>query len=346
MVNDVRKLLLLVLLFIPINVSAFESSAKSAILMDMDSGRVLYEKNSDYVQSVASISKIMTAIIAIENNDIEREVIIGDEVLKAYGSGIYVQVGEKLKIKDLLYGLLMRSGNDAALALAFHTSGDISKFVELMNLKGQKLGMKNTIFHNPCGLDEEDEGNLSSSFDMALLMKYAMKNKIFREIVKTKSYSLKTNKNVYKWKNKHKLLYSYKYMTGGKTGYTKKAKRTLVSTASKNNLNLTIVTINDANDFKDHVSLFEEAFEKYTNYIFLKKGVIKIPLDYYYRGDSFYIKKNVSYPLSVNEEKLVKIKYELFKVRNYKNNDMVGYVKVYLGNLLVRKEKIYIRVKK
>ena len=337
--------MLLFFLLFPFNVYAFDSSAKSAILMDMDSGRILYEKNSVYVQSVASISKIMTAIVVIENNDVSKTVVVGDEILKSYGSGIYVQIGEKIRIIDLLYGLLMRSGNDAALVLARSTSGDVSKFVDLMNSFAKKIGMKNTIFNNPCGLDEEDGGNLSSSYDMALLMKYAMKNKLFKKIVSTKSYSLKTNKNVYKWKNKHKLLYSYKYMTGGKTGYTKKAKRTLVSTASKDNLNLVAVTINDGNDFNDHVSLFNEAFDKYTNYVFFKKGKIRIPFDNYYNDDFLFIKKNISYPLTPNEENLLKIKYELFNVRNIKNNTKVGFVKIYLGNLLILKEKIFVKVK-
>lgn len=341
-----KKIIFLLFLFFPFSVYAFDSSAKSAILMDMDSGRILYEKSPNYVQSVASISKIMTAIVVLENNDINKVVTVGDEVLKSYGSGIYVQVGEKLKVKDLLYGLLMRSGNDAALVLAHNTSGDISKFVSLMNSLGKKIGMKNTVFRNPCGLDEEDGGNLSSSYDMALLMSYAMKNKSFRKIVGTKHYFLKTNKNVYKWKNKHKLLYTYDYMTGGKTGYTKKAKRTLVSTARRNNLSLVIVTINDGNDFNDHVSLFDEAFNKYTNYVFFKKGKLEIPFDNYYSSDSFYIKKDISYPLSFNEENLLKIKYELVKIRNYSDNDQVGFVKIYLGNLLVREDKIFVKVGK
>ena len=289
--------------------------------------------------------KIMTAISVIEKVDINKEITVGDEVLKSYGSGIYVKKGEKLKIKDLLYGLMMRSGNDAALVLAYNTSGSVDKFVDLMNRNAVKIGMKNTIFKNPSGLDEEDGGNISSAYDMALLMSYAMENKDFREIVSRKSYKLKTNKNVYRWTNKHKLLYSYKYMTGGKTGFTKIAKRTLVSTASKDGLNLVIVTINDGNDFKDHVSLFEEAFSKYNNYLLIKKGEIIIPGEDYYKK-SFYIKDNVSYPVSSFEKGILKMKYELKKLRKYKNNSKVGVVKVYLGDEVIEKENIYLRMKK
>ena len=332
------------MLLIPFNVYAFGTKAKSAILMDMDSGRVLYGKDINYTQSVASISKIMTAICVIENTDIEKEVIVGDEILKAYGSGIYVKNGEKMKIKDLLYGLMLRSGNDAALVLAVNTSKDVDKFVSLMNDTAKKIGMKDTIFNNPSGLDERDDGNISSSFDMALLMSYAMKNKNFRKIVGTKSYSLKTDMNTYKSVNKNKLLSTYKYATGGKTGYTKKAKRTLVTSASKNGMNLVVVTINDGNDWEDHVNLFEEAFNNYHNYILLKKGRINIPGERHY--ENLYIKNNISYPLNSDEENILRIKYELTKKRKYKNNDYVGKVNVYLSDEVVKSEKIYVRVRK
>ena len=339
-----KKIFLFLFLFIPFDVLAFGTSAKSAILMDMDSHRVLYGKDVHYSQSVASISKIMTAICAIENSDINKTITVGDEVLKAYGSGIYVKIGEKIKIKDLLYGLMMRSGNDAATVIAKNISGDVDKFVLLMNKKAKKIGMKDTIFNNPSGLDEKDDGNISSAYDMALLMSYAMRNKSFRKIVGTKEYSLKTNKNVYKWKNKNKLLYTYKNITGGKTGFTKKAKRTLVTSASHDNMNLVAVTINDGDDFKDHKDLFEEAFNNYYNYILLKKGNLNIIGEDFYRKDKLYIKKDVSYPLTFDEENILKIKYELSKKRKYKNGDKVGMVRLYLGDENILSENIYVRV--
>ena len=339
-----KKIIIFLILLFPFKVLAFNTSAKSAILMDMDSHRIIYGKDINYVQSVASISKIMTAICVIENTNIQKKITVGNEVLKSYGSGIYVQVGEKLKIKDLLYGLMMRSGNDAALVLAKNTSGSIDEFVNTMNSKAKKLGMKNTTFNNPSGLDENDEkGNFSSAYDMALLMSYAMKNKEFKKIVSTKEYVLKTNKNVYKWRNKNKLLYSYKYTTGGKTGFTKKAKRTLVTTASKNNLNLVVVTINDGNDFKDHANLFDEAFNNYHNFVLLNKGKLTIIGEDYYK-EILYIKNKIIYPLTFDEENILKLKFELNKKRKYKNNDNVGFVKVYLGDTIVKKEKIYIKV--
>ena len=337
-----KKLILILLLFLPFKIFAYSTSAKAAILMDMDSGRVIYGKDVHYVQSVASISKIMTAIVAIENSDVEKEVTIGDEVLKAYGSGIYVQIGEKMKLEDLLYGLMLRSGNDAALAISVAVAGDTDKFVSMMNDKAKDIGMKNTTFNNPSGLDEE-KGNFSSAYDMALLMSYAMKNKEFRKITGTKDYTVKTNKNVYKWHNKNKLLSSYKYITGGKTGFTKIAKRTLVTSASKDGMNLTVVTINDGDDWDDHKNLYEEAFREYTSYKLLNKGEISILGEDYYDKDTLYLKNDFKYLIRENEESILKLKFEINKKRSYKTGDKVGVAKVYLGDKVVHEENIYVK---
>lgn len=339
-----KKFILFLILLFPACIKAIDISATSAILMDMDSGRILYGKNINNIRSVASISKIMTGILAVESDKLDEEVIIGDEIDGSYGSGIYIKKGEKMTIRDLTYGLMLRSGNDASLAIAHHTSGSIDKFVKLMNQKAKQLNMRNTTFNNPNGLDE-DKGNYSTAYDMALLTSYAMKNEDYREIVKTKKYTLKTNLNVYSWTNKNKLLRTYKYTTGGKTGFTVKARRTLVTTASLNNLNLVVVTLNDGNDFKDHMDLFDYAFDNYKSYEILKKGSINIPGEKYYKGYSFYIKNEYRYPLSKEEKDNIIIKYELEKIRNIKNNIKVGIVKVYLGDEQLYSEDIYIKKK-
>ena len=214
-----KKIFFLLLILIPFNIRALETSAQSVILMDQDSKRILYSKDIHNVRSVASISKIMTAVVALEKGNLNKKVTIGEEIIGAYGSGIYIKQGEKLTLKDLLYGLMLRSGNDAALAIAYHVSGSVDKFVIEMNSLAKKIGMKNTTFNNPSGLDQE-KGNYSTSYDMALLQSYAMKNDTYRKIVGTKKYTLKTNKNVYVWHNKNKLLRMYEYTTGGKTGFT------------------------------------------------------------------------------------------------------------------------------
>ena len=342
--DSVKRLIFLLILFLPFKVTAYSTSAKAAILMDMDSGRVIYGKDVHYVQSVASISKIMTAIVAIENSDLNKEVTIGKEILKAYGSGIYVQIGERIKLEDLLYGLMLRSGNDAAIAISVAVAGDTDSFVKMMNDKAKNLGMKNTTFNNPSGLDEE-KGNFSSAYDMALLMSYAMKNEEFRKITKTKDHTVKINKNVYKWHNKNKLLSTYKYTTGGKTGFTKIAKRTLVTSASKDGVNLTVVTINDGDDFNDHKNLYEEAFGEYASYNILNKGEISILGEMYYDKDSLYLKRNFKYLLREDEKDILKLKYEVEKMRKYKTGDKVGVVKVYLGDKVIREEDIFVKTK-
>lgn len=338
-----KKLVLILLLLIPINIKAYESSASCVVLMDMDSLNVIYGENMHDVRSVASISKIMTAIVAIENSDVNSTVTIGEEITKAYGSGIYIKQGEEITLESLLYGLMLRSGNDAALAIANYVGGDIDNFVEMMNEKAVEIGMKNTTFNNPHGLDENG-GNLSTAYDMALLTSYAMQNENYRKIVSTKKYTLRTNMNYYSWINKHKLLHSHNYITGGKTGFTDIAKRTLVTTASKDNINLVVVTLNDGNDFVDHINLFEEAFANYSNYNILKKGEIEI-IDENYYTDKLYINNDFNYSLNNNEQNNVLLNFKLEKKKNYNNNDEVGIVEVLINNQKVHEEKIYVEKK-
>lgn len=331
-------------LLFPYSVQAISTSATSSILMDMDSGRIIYENNSHEVRSVASISKIMTAILAIESKKLDKTVKVSDVVLEAYGSGIYIKPGEKLTLQDLVYGLMLRSGNDAALMIAEYVSGSVPKFVEKMNQKAQEIGMKQTTFHNPSGLDEEDEvGNFSTAYDMAILTSYAMKNKTYQKIVGTKKYTLKTNKNTYVWYNKNKLLTNYENTTGGKTGFTKKARRTLVSTASKDQLNFVVVTLNDGNDFQDHENLHEYGFTYYKKYRLLKKGTVKIEDEKYYKNETLYIKNDIDYPLREDEKQSVRLSFQLNKKKQLKDGGKVGEVHVKVGDEMVLKEPIYVK---
>lgn len=348
-----KKLFGLILIFltvIPFGVKAFDTSATSAILMDMDSGRILYSKDIHNIRTVASISKIMTCIVAIESGKLDDIVTIGDEILPAYGSGIYIKQGEQLKLLDLLYGLMLRSGNDAALAIANYVGGDVENFVKLMNEKAQELGMKNSTFNNPSGLDA-DKGNYSTAYDMALLTSYAMKNDVYKKIVGTKKYTLTTNMNSYAWYNKNKLLNSYKYTTGGKTGFTEKARRTLVTTASCDNLNLVVVTLNDGNDFADHKDLYEEAFQNYFAYKILNEGVINIYDENYYTDYELYVNESFSYPLMKSEKNNLYLKFELNRNDKVKDGDMIGNVhviqndKVLFTTGIYAKKKLYEKLK-
>lgn len=337
-------LITILILLVPTYLKAFEVGSECVILMDQNNERILYGKNIHKVKSIASISKIMTAIIALESNKVNEIVKIDEDVLKAYGSAIYIKVGEEMKLLDLIYGLMLRSGNDAALAIAKYIGGSVDNFVVMMNEKAQELGMKNTVFNNPSGLDNE-KGNYSSVYDMAILTSYAMKNDLYRQITSTKSYKVKTNLNYYDWTNKNKLLNSYKYATGGKTGFTEIAKRTLVTTASKDGLDLVVVTLNDGNDFSNHKELYEEAFDSYKNIQILKQGEINIYGENYYKNKIFYLKNNFSYPLNDLETGSIYLHIEILKKRSYKQNDKVGTIKVILGDTSIKEVDIFIRNK-
>lgn len=325
-----KKIIVLMILLIPINVLGLTVPSRSAILIDQDTGRVLYSKNINEKRLIASTTKIMTAIIAIESGKLDDVVTINDSVSKSYGSGIYIKPGEKITLRELVYGLLLRSGNDAALAIEDYLGGH-DKFITKMNIKAKKIGMNNTHFENASGLDEESE-NLSTVYDMALLMKYANNNYDFREIDGTKKITVKTNKNTYIWHNKNKLLYSYKYATGGKTGYTIKAKRTLVTSASKNDVNLICVTFVDKDDFNTHKKIYEYGFNNYKRYLIINKKKLRI------NGyNNIFIKNNYYYLLKQGENKKITTKFI-----KYRNKDKIGYISVKMGNKEVHKEPVYI----
>ncbi len=338
-----KKILLVLLLFIIFlsNVKASTNSAYEYVLMDQTTGRVLKSKNMNEPRLIASITKIMTCLLAIESGKLDDKVEVTDIVLESYGSGIYIKEGEILTLRDLLYGLMLRSGNDAALMVASYIGGDIDNFVKMMNNKAVEIGMNNTIFVNPSGLDNSDTGNYSTAYDMAILTRYAMKYLEYREIVSTKSYVLKTNKNTYKWINKNKLLSRYDYITGGKTGYTEKAHRTLVSTGSKNNTDLIVVTINDSDDWNTHRELYEYGFNNYTAYKILDKDEVNIVGDTYYKGN-FYTDKDVYIPLLNSETGTIRSHIILNKIDNYKTGDKVGVDNIYLNDKLLYSSNIYI----
>ena len=338
--NLIILIFILMLILIP-KVNASTSTAHEYILMDETTGRILAGKNYNDKALIASITKIMTCLLAIESGKLTETVVVDDVIKDSYGSGIYIEVGEELTLKDLLYGLMLRSGNDAALMVAKYVGGTVEDFVSQMNNKAKEIGMKNTIFTNPSGLDNTDSGNYSTAYDMALLTKYAMQYDSYKEIVGTKSYTLKTNKKTYVWKNKNKLLSRYDYITGGKTGYTEKAHRTLVTTATKDNMNLIVVTINDSDDWNTHTELYEYAFSNYTSYKVLSQDDFKVIGDTYYK-DNLYINNDIYITLSQEETTNLVNHIKLTKLSNYKDGDKVGTNEIYLDNELLYKEDIYI----
>ena len=325
-----KKILIIFLFLITIPVNA------SSIVMDIDSKRILYEENKDEQRLIASITKIMTAIIVIENNpDLTKKITIGEEVLTMYGTSIYLQVGEQMSIKDLLYGLILRSGNDAALVLAVNTSKTEENFVKLMNKKAKELNMTNTIFKNSHGLDEVTQ-NKSTAHDMALLSAYAYKNPIYKEISSTKRYQTKTDNKSYIWYNRNKLLNTYKYATGGKNGYTPSSGRTLVTTASKNNFNLTVVTLNDPNEYETHEYLYNKAYSNYKNYTIIDKNTFYIDKNFY--KENIYLKESFIYPLKESELNQITTRVDLVS-----HKDQVGQIKIFLQSNLIGEVPIYKR---
>ncbi len=288
-------------------------SAAASILMDQDSGRVLYGKNIHQKRRIASITKVMTAILAIESGKMNQTVTISSNAAGTEGSSLYLKAGQKNKLKDLVYGLMLRSGNDSAVAIAETVGGSVKGFTTLMNKKAQELGMMDTNFSNPHGLDNTED-HYSSAYDMALLTSYAMKNPTFRTIFKTKYHSAPNDKEKwdYKWKNKNKLLFRYDYSTGGKTGYTKKARRTLISTASNKGMNLVVVTLNDGNDWQDHMNLFNWGFHNYTPTTILKKGKVTGIQNPFYKNHVF-AKRDLVLPLTKDEQTNLKTSITLLQ---------------------------------
>ena len=341
-----KKILLLaiaLILVIPSSIKGIDTSSECMVVMDMDSKQMLYSKNPHKPRLIASITKIMTAIIAIESNKLDDIVIVDDIIKEAIGSNIYIEIGEELTIRDLLYALMLRSGNDAALVISKYIGTSVDSFVEMMNKKAEQLGMNNTIFSNPHGLDNVNK-NLSTAYDMALLSSYASSNIEYMKIVGTTKYTTKSNYKSYVWYNKNKLLKN-KYITGGKTGFTKLARRTLVSTGSKNNVNITIVTLNDNNDFKNHTMMYDYVFDKYSNYQLLDKDNFIVKNDTYYK-DKLYINNDVYYSLTKDELKNIKSIIKLEKLTNYQDNDKVGVNNIYIGSKLIHSEDIFINIKK
>lgn len=241
-------------------------SAEAAILMDGATGRVLYEKDAHSKRLIASTTKLMTALVALESTPHLDKVITVKPEYQAEGSSMYLKVGEELTLEELLYGLLLASGNDAALAIAGGCAGKVDTFVEWMNEWAADLGMEDSHFANPNGLDDEE--HYSTAYDMALLAQAVLKNETLREMVATRSIMVAGRSLT----NHNKLLWQYEGCMGMKTGYTEAAGRTLVSCAVRNGQTLICVTLKDRNDWEDHAALFDYGFQNWPTHPLARKG--------------------------------------------------------------------------
>lgn len=243
-------------------------SAQKAILMDGITGQVLYEKQADSKSLIASTTKIMTALIICEECNVLDLVEIPPQAVGIEGSSVYLQAGEILSVQELLYAMMLHSGNDAATALAIYCGGSVENFAAMMNQKAKQLKLNGTHFVNPHGLDAVD--HYSTARDLAILARYAMKNPIFAQTVSTKT--VKIGNRVLT--NHNKLLWRVDGAEGVKTGYTRAAGRILVSSAQKNGRRLVAVTIEDGNDWLDHAALYEQGFQRFGLQKILSKGQV------------------------------------------------------------------------
>ena len=250
-------LLLVLSCFLTGRAEAVEVSASAAVLMDMDSGRVLYERNAGARMLIASTTKILTALVAIRDGKLSDTVKVSREAAYTEGSSMYLKEGEELTLETLLYGLLLCSGNDAAVAVAEHVGGSVKGFVERMNETAMELGMKDSSFANPNGLDDGE--HYSTAYDMALLARAAMGNETLVRIASTRTVTIGGRTMT----NHNKLLSYVDGCLGLKTGYTRAAGRTLVSCAERNGQRLIAVTLQDGNDWADHQSLYDFGFSAY-----------------------------------------------------------------------------------
>lgn len=311
------------------------TNAKASALIDVESGRLLYSSNGDTSMRIASLTKIMTAIVAIEHGKLTDMVKTSKRAVGKEGSSIYLQLGEEMSLLNMLYGLMLRSGNDAATAIAEHVGGSEEGFVHLMNEKAAFLGLKHTQFKNPHGLDQD--GHYSSANDLAKLTAYALKNDVFAEIVSTRVKKVPNphEKWDYSYTNKNKMLAMYEGADGVKTGYTKKSLRCLVSSATRQGQQLAAVTINDGDDWADHRKMLDWGFEHYPLQQMAKKGqpIAGYP---YAAGQSF------KYPLEKQETDFVQSRLVLYQTNTtryllgergllewYINGSKIGAVPIY-----------------
>jgi D-alanyl-D-alanine carboxypeptidase (penicillin-binding protein 5/6) len=320
-------------------------SAVSGILIDGNSGRILYEKNSHEKMPMASTTKIMTALVAIENGKLEDKVNIKKTGVGIEGSSIYLRDGEIISLRDLLYGLMLRSGNDAAVSIADHVGQGVDNFIDLMNKKAEEVGAVNTNFMNPHGLPNDN--HYTTAYDLALITREALKHEEFKDIVKAKTWTAKRDENNYFY-NKNQTLWEYEGGDGVKTGYTMRAGRCLVSSATRKGMQLIAVVLNAGDWFNDNYKLLNYGFEKYTSYIIYDKNqyMTKVPIVNGKKEYVFLVAENsLTYPLKEGEKSKVKISIDNPTILEapIEKGEVLGSIQTYLDGQLIRKDNLIVK---
>lgn len=312
MIKKITAFLFAIMIFFSANANianGISCSAEAAAVIDASSGRILYEKNGKKKLAPASTTKIMTALCAIKYGDLSSVAKVSKNAAGAEGSSMYLKPGEKLSLSALLTGLMLVSGNDAAVAVAEHISKTEGGFVSLMNQTANEIGAKNTCFQNPNGLPCEN--HYTTALDLAKISAYAMRYPFFEKTVSTKSAKVTTEKGEIKYLSNHnRLLKLYEGCIGIKTGFTKAAGRCLVSCAERDGLRLICVTLNDGDDWSDHAKLFDSCFEEYEAREYIKKGE-KLTKAKVLGGEEKTISLVSKYAVSVAEKKGEKSKLSL-----------------------------------
>lgn len=322
-------------------------SAQNAIMIEANSGEVLYEKNAEEKAYPASITKIMTALLAIENGSLDKIVKVSENAAGVEGSSIYLAPGEKISLRDLVYGLMLRSGNDAAIAISEEIGGSIENFVIMMNKKARELGAFNTNFMNPNGLHNSE--HYTTAKDMAIIAAAAMKNAEFKEVAATKNWVTDRGEGKYNYfYNKNKVVYQYNGGTGIKIGYTKAAGRTLVASSERDGMELICVVMNAPNWFQDTYTLMDYAYRQYETTKILP-GLQPIKAVKIQGGNKSFAmigpKEDILCPVKKGEDSKISIEYVLTDrqkapIRRWQE---AGYLKIYVnGNYLFSKPLHYL----
>lgn len=323
------------------------TTAKAMSLIDSTSGRQLYGKNESIRLPMASTTKIVTALTVLVNCDnIEKEIQVDDRAVGILGTSIYLKKGEKMTIKELLYGMMLPSGNDAATALAYSIGGSMENFCNMMNKTAQSVGAFNSNFKNPHGLDED--GHYTTALDLAKITASALKNDIFKEIVTTKNYRIRgSSEGTYRYlKNKNRLLSTLDGCIGVKTGYTGKAGRCLVSATSRDDFCLVCVVLNCGPMFEESEGLLNLAYKEYSLQSVIEPYSVIREIQVEDGRDAtinVYNKRGFKYPLKKDEDDKIYIEYLLpNSIKAPINKDeSVGTINIYLDNCLLFCEKIY-----
>ncbi len=307
---------------------------KAECVMEINSRRILYESNGDSRLPMASTTKIITAITVLEHcSNLQEEINIPKEAVGIEGSSVYLKEGDKYSVENLLYGLMLRSGNDCATALALYCSGSVNNFSVAMNQTAQKAGALASNFKNPHGLPCIN--HYTTARDLSYITCYAMQNQTFKEIVSTQYYSPK------QWCNKNKLLQLYNGGMGVKTGYTKEAGRCLVSAANKQNMTLVCTLLNCPTTYERTIKLLDDAFETYDYTCILEENT---PLKVGTEGDIMgYSKESYYYPLLKEEKEWIEIKTIPVKntVQKKYPDEIIGQFEIYLAKQLLFLGNLY-----